>query len=472
MGKSHVFDARSQMPVPPADLFSWHAREGALERLTPPWETTKVVERTGNGIHTGSRVVIEAHLGPIPQRFVSEHTGYVEGQSFQDTMVQGPFSKWVHNHLMQPASTPQASVLEDQVEYVLPAGALGDTFGGGYARKRLERMFAYRHTLTREDLRRHAEFASQGPLTIAVSAATGMVGQALVPFLTTGGHRVKRLVRGGRKVAPGDVAWAPDKGEIDTAALEGVDAVVHLSGANVAGKRWTPEYQDEILKSRTETTRVLCEALARLPRKPQVLVSASAIGYYGDRGEESLTESSPSGEGLLAKVAREWEAATAPAEAAGIRVVHLRIGVVMDPRGSALAKFLPAFNAGMGGPIGSGQQWFSWVAMEDILGLIRFAIGNPAVRGPMNGVAPGVLRQGDLAKTVGRVLHRPSFFPTPAPLVRAAFGQMGEEALLAGAKVVPVVAQTHGYTFLFPELEGALRFSLGRTTGGAEFRHT
>lgn len=472
MGKSHVFAARSQMPVPAADLFSWHAREGALERLTPPWDSVQVLERTGDGIHVGARVTLELRMGPLPQRLVSEHTGYVEGSSFEDTQREGPFATWVHAHRMHPGSPPEASVLEDEVAYTLPLGAVGDTFGGGYLRRRLERIFGYRHTLTREDLRRHAAYASQGPLSVAISGASGMVGQALVPFLTTGGHRVKRLVRGRANAARGDVAWSPDQGHIDSAALEGVDAVVHLSGANVAAQRWTPAYQEEIRKSRTETTRVLCEALARLRQKPQVLVSASAIGIYGDRGEESLTESSSSGEGFLAQVTREWEAATAPAEAAGIRVVHLRIGVVMDPRGGALAKLLPVYQSGIGGPLGTGQKWFSWVSLEDIVGLVRFAIANPAVRGPVNAVAPGAVRQGDMARTLGRVLHRPAFFPTPPSLVRAAFGQMGEETVLSGARVLPAAAQAHGYTFLHPDLEGALRFCLGRSAGGAEFRHT
>ncbi|MCY1043782.1 TIGR01777 family oxidoreductase [Corallococcus sp. bb12-1] len=472
MGKSHVFDARSQMPVPAADLFAWHTREGAFERLSPPWETAEVVERTGDGIRPGARVVVKIHLGPIPQRLVAEHTGYVEGASFQDTQREGPFTKWVHDHRMHPGTTPQASVLEDAVEYVLPVGTLGDTFGGGYARERLERMFAYRHTLTRMDLRRHAAFKDQAPLTVAIGGASGLVGKALASFLSTGGHRVKRLVRGRPNAARGDIAWAPDRGTVDAEGLEGLDAVVHLSGANVAEGRWTEERKQEILKSRTESTRVLCEALARASRKPRVLVCASAIGLYGSRGDEELTETSGVGGGFLADVTRQWESATAPAEAAGIRVVHLRIGVVLDASGGVLAKLAPAFLAGGGGPIGSGKQWMSWVSLEDLLGLIQFAIATPAVRGPLNAVAPHAVRQGELARVMGKVLRRPALFPLPVGVVKTVFGQMGEETLLSSAHVLPTVAQAHGFPFLFPDLEGALRFSLGRTTEGAEFRHT
>ncbi|RKG52035.1 TIGR01777 family protein [Corallococcus sp. AB011P] len=470
MGKSHVFDARSQMPVPAADLFSWHTREGAFERLSPPWETAEVVDRTGDGIRPGARVVVKLHLGPIPQRMVAEHTAYVEGSSFQDTQREGPFAKWIHDHRMNP-SGPQTSVLEDSIQYELPVGTLGDTFGGGYARKRLERMFAYRHTLTRADLRRHAAFANQGPLTVAIGGASGMLGSALASFLTTGGHRVKRLVRGRANAARGDISWAPDKGTVDAAGLEDVDAVVHLSGANVGEGRWTDERKQEILKSRTESTRLLCETLARATRKPRVLICASAAGYYGSRGEEEVTETSASGDGFLADVTRQWEAATKPAEDAGIRVVHLRIGVVLDARGGALAKLALATQAGGGGPVGSGRQWLSWVSLEDVLGLIQLSLFTPSIRGPLNAVSPNAVRQGELAKVLGKVLHRPAVFPLPAAVVKTVFGQMGEETLLSSTHVLPTVAQAHGFSFLLPGLEEALRFTLGRTTDGAEYHH-
>lgn len=467
MGKSLMFNARSRVSVPASELFAWHTREGAFERLTPPWETIEVLERTGEGIHEGTRVVARVRIGPVAQTLVARHTQYVEGSHFQDIMESGPFAKWVHTHRMLP-EPPDASILEDEIEYALPMGAVGRGLGGGMARKRLERMFAYRHTVTREDLRRHAAFKERGPLTVAVTGASGLVGQVLLPFLTTGGHRVRRLVRGRADAARGDVAWNPAKGEVDMAALEGVDAVVHLAGENVA-QRWTPESQERILKSRTQGTRTLCEALAKLPRKPKVLVSASAIGFYGDRGEEVVTEASPSGEGFLAQVCREWEAATAPAEEAGIRVVRLRIGVVLDARGGALAKLVPAFLMGGGGPVGSGRQWMSWISLEDVVGLIHFALLKPELRGAVNAVAPHAVRQEDFAKTLGRVLSRPAVMPLPAVAVRTMFGQMGQEALLDGAHVRPEAAEQHGFPFMHLELEGALRFTLGRTTAGPQF---
>jgi uncharacterized protein (TIGR01777 family) len=470
MGKSSMFNARSRMPVPATELFTWHTRPGAFERLSPPWEPAEVVERSGEGIGEGTRVVVKMKIGPVPQTFVARHTQYIEGSLFQDTMESGPFARWVHNHKMWP-DPPSASILEDDVEYVLPLGALGAGVGGGVARSRLEKVFAYRHTVTREDLRRHAAFAAQGPLTVAVTGATGLVGNALLPFLTTGGHRVRRLVRGKAQAARGDVSWNPGKGELDTAAMEGVDAVVHLAGENVAQK-WTPEAKERILRSRTEGTRTLCEGLARMARKPRVLVCAVGVGYYGDRGEEELTEESSTGGGFLAQVCREWEAATVAAREAGIRVVLLRIGVVLDPRGGALAKMLPPFLLGGGGRVGSGRQWFSWISLEDLLGLIQFALFTKELEGPVNAVSPRPVRQEEFAKTLGRVLSRPAVLPMPAGAIRAMFGEMGQETVLSGARVRPVVAERRGFPFIHPGLEPALRFALGRATTGAEFTHS
>ena len=470
MGKSLMFSARSRMPVQATELFAWHTREGAFERLSPPWEPAEVVERSGPGIHEGTRVVVRIKLGPVPRTLVARHTKYIEGSLFQDTMESGPFSRWVHNHRMWP-DPPSASVLEDEVEYVLPLGALGRGVGGGFARGKLEKMFAYRHAVTREDLRRHAQYAAQGPLTVAVTGATGLVGSSLLPFLTTGGHRVRRLVRGKADAARGDVAWNPGKGELDTAAMEGVDAVVHLAGENVA-QRWTPEAKERILRSRSEGTRTLCEGLSRMAHKPRVLVCAAGIGFYGDRGDEVLTEESSTGEGFLAQVCREWEAATAPAREAGIRVVLLRIGVVLDPRGGALAKMLPPFLMGGGGRVGSGQQWFSWVSLEDLLGLIQGSLFQQELQGPVNVVAPQPVRQEEFARTLGRVLSRPAVLPMPGAAIRALFGEMGQETVLSGARVRPAVAERLGFSFMHPDLESALRFSLGKTGAGAEFTHS
>ena len=459
MSKPQAFLARSPMPVAAAELFAWHTREGAFQRLSPPWERTEVLEQ-GRSLAPGTRVVVRTHVGPVPQRLVAEHTEYVEGSHFQDRQVEGPFAEWVHTHRMVPDGERQ-SFLEDDIAYALPLGSLGSAVAGASVEKRIRRMFAYRHALTRADLERHAAFADRPRLEVAISGASGLLGQSLAPFLTTGGHRVRRLVRESGSVGTGKVRWDPARGELDLAALEGVDAVVHLAGAPISEGRWNPARKRLILESRQGPTRVLCEGLARLATRPRVLVSASAVGYYGDGGEATLDEESRSGTDFLAGVCREWEDATAPAREAGIRVVNLRIGVVLTSGGGALAKMLPAFQAGAGGRIGSGRQWMSWISLEDLVGMVHFALMREDVSGPLNATAPAPVRQEEFARTLGRVLHRPAVAPLPAFAVKALFGEMGEALLLGGARVMPARAGQLGFPFLHPELEACLRFTLG-----------
>jgi uncharacterized protein len=293
------------------------------------------------------------------------------------------------------------------------------------------------------------------PLRVAVTGASGMVGEALVPQLGADGHTVQRLVRSREAAGGGDVYWSPSAGEIDAAALEGVDAVVHLAGENL-GHRWTAERKRRIRASRVEGTRLLAETLAGLARPPAVLVSASAVGYYGDRGDELLDEAAPLGEGFLAEVVRDWEAAAEPARTAGIRVVHPRMGVVLSASGGALARLLLPFRLGVGGPVGSGRQWLSWITRADAVAVIVRALSDEELRGPVN-VAAGAVRFGDFARALGRVLHRPALLPVPAPALRLVFGEMADATLLASARVDAAVLRSRGHRFLHPELEGALR---------------
>lgn len=304
--------------------------------------------------------------------------------------------------------------------------------------------------------------AQVGSMSVAVTGSRGLVGSALVPFLTTEGHRVLRLVReaaGG----PDAVRWDPASGIQDPARLARVDAVVHLAGENIAARRWTEAQKDAIRRSRVEGTRRFCEALAELPQPPRVLVAASAIGVYGDRGEEMLTEESAPGAGFLAEVCREWEAAAEPAQRAGIRAVHLRFGMILSPQGGALGKMLTPFLLGAGGRMGSGRQYMSWVAIDDAIGAVLHALATGDLRGPVNVVAPTPVTNAEFARTLGRVLRRPAMMPLPAFAARLAFGEMADALLLASARVVPVKLQASGYAFRFPDLEAALRHLLGRT---------
>jgi uncharacterized protein len=297
-------------------------------------------------------------------------------------------------------------------------------------------------------------------MIIAVTGSTGLVGSALVTALEARGHLVRRLVRGNISDGDHEIRWNPDQGEIDAAELNGIDGVVHLAGENIAGGRWTESFKRRILESRTKGTRLLAETLAGLEMKPTVLVSASAIGYYGNRHDEEVDELAPSGNGFLAEVCREWEAATEPAHDAGIRVVKLRIGPVLSPKGGALAKMLTPFKLGLGGVIGSGRQYFSWIALDDVVNAIVFAVENESLVGPVNAVAPGAVTNRDFTKTLGRVLGRPTIFPMPAFAARLAFGEMADEMLLGGVKVAPHELIKTGFPFEYPQLEPALRHLL------------
>jgi uncharacterized protein (TIGR01777 family) len=273
-------------------------------------------------------------------------------------------------------------------------------------------------------------------MNILLTGSSGLIGQALIPVLTSGGHRVICLVRFKPRSGEPLVYWDPAGGDIDTPKLEGFDAVVHLAGEPVAG-RWNAAKKRAIHQSRVKSTRLLCEALARLANRPRVLVAASASGYYGDRGDELLREESEAGSSFLSQVCQEWERAATPATQSGIRVVNLRIGFVLSPAGGGLAKMLRAFKMGTGGRIGSGEQYLSWIAIDDLVQIILFAMTTEALSGPVNAVAPNPVTNFVFTKTLGQVLGRPTIFPMPAFAVRLALGEMGKELLLASTRLMP-----------------------------------
>ncbi len=292
-----------------------------------------------------------------------------------------------------------------------------------------------------------------------VGGATGLVGDALCTLLATEGHSVTRLVRGAPK-AEGDVTWDCDAGLLEGDALDGADVVINLAGENVAGGRWTDDRKRRILESRTRTTGLLSRSIAALARKPRAFVNASAVGYYGDRGEEELDESSARGDGFLSDVCQAWEAATAPAEDAGVRTVRARFGVILSPRGGALGKMLTPFRLGAGGPIGSGRQWMSVIDLEDtVRALLALSTGD-ALRGPVNVVCPRPIRQADFARALGSALGRPAFVPLPAFVVKTAFGEMGREMLLGSQRALPRALLASGFAFRHQDAASSLDTAL------------
>ncbi|MFQ5492338.1 MAG: TIGR01777 family oxidoreductase, partial [Phycisphaerae bacterium] len=295
-----------------------------------------------------------------------------------------------------------------------------------------------------------------------VSGSTGLVGKRLCAALSASGCRVDRLVRSPPTGQVGEIVWDPLAGSIDAASLEGCDAVIHLAGESIAAGRWTRAKKERILASRVDGTRLLCQTLASLKYKPSVLVSASAIGYYGNHSGEALTEDGPLGQGFLAEVCRAWERATEPAEAAGIRVVHLRTGMVLAAEGGALAKMLLPFKLGAGGVVGSGRQIMSWIGLTDLVAAIKHVVQHESIRGPVNAVAPNPVTNRQFTKTLGSVLRRPTIFPLPGLVVRLLFGEMGQSLLLEGCPVSPRKLLDTGFRFEYPGLESALRAELGR----------
>ena len=298
-------------------------------------------------------------------------------------------------------------------------------------------------------------------MKILITGSTGLVGSALIPVLKSSGHQIVRLVRSKPKDAS-EVYWNPEQGTINAAELEGLDAVVHLAGENLAAGRWTDEKKKRIRESRVKGTRLLSETLAQLNEKPAVLVSASAVGFYGNRGDEILTEQSASGSDFLAEVCREWELATQAAAQAGIRVVNLRFGVIFSGEGGALKKMLTPFRLGVGGKLGSGRQHLSWIAIDDVVGAIEHALTNDSLRGAVNAVAPQAVTNREFTKTLGRVLSRPTILPVPAFAARLAFGEMADATLLSSQRVEPERLNEAGYTFKYPALEAALRHVLNK----------
>jgi len=294
---------------------------------------------------------------------------------------------------------------------------------------------------------------------VAITGATGLIGRALVARLRASGVQVRRLVRRAAARPSDDVEWDPMRGVLPPSALDGVDAIVHLAGEPIA-KRWTAERKRAIRESRVRGTELLARMIASLDRKPRVLVSGSAIGVYGDRGDELLDESSATGDGFLANVVSEWERAAAPASEAGVRVVLLRTGLVLSRQGGVLEKLLLSFKLGLGGPMGSGRQWMSWIALDDQLRAIEYALASPALSGPVNLVSPNPVTNAEFAATLGLVLARPALIPVPAVALELLFGEMARETILAGQRVLPRALVTAGFEFAHPTLEQALRFEL------------
>ena len=442
----------SVVDAPIYEVFDWHTRPGAITRLTPPWQPVRVVAEA-DSLRNG-----RAELGlPGGLRWVADHQpdAYDPPRRFVDSIgAEGLASlpvrlavRWRHTHDFDEVGNDRTRVT-DRVATPVPASAL-------------RAMFAYRHRQLADDLAAHRHAATQGlaPITVAVTGSSGLVGSALTAFLSTGGHRVIHLVRHAA-TKPDERQWNPDDPDPDL--LNGVDAMIHLAGASIAG-RFTESHRAAIRDSRIGPTRRLAELIAKSADGPKVLISASAIGYYGyDRGEETLTEDSERGDGFLADVVAEWENATAPAEQAGVRVVRVRTGIVQSPGGGTLRLLRPLFAAGLGGRVGNGQQWLSWIGIDDLVDVYHRGLWDADLSGPINAVAAEPVRNVDYTRTLAHVLRRPALLPVPPLGPRLLLGEQGaRELACASQRVLPARLQQADHRFRRPDLEQTLRHLLG-----------
>ena len=438
-----VHEFELTVPDRPEVVFDWHRRSGAFTRLLPPWQPARIVQEADD-LASGTAV-----LGfPAGRRWVARHLPeeYVAEQSFADRLASRPFVlpvSWHHRHDFE--AVPHGTAVIDRVTTNLP-------------RRLLQPMFAFRHRQLADDLMAHRSTAGSPRLTVAVTGASGLVGSALTAFLSTGGHTVVRLVRH-RPTPPDERAWDPDAPAAE--ALEGVDAVVHLAGHSIAG-RFTQEHKEKIRSSRIEPTRLLAAAAATAG--VSVFVCASAIGFYGaERGADELTEDAARGDDFLAGVVGDWEEAALSSPSSQLRVVTVRTGIVQSPRGGALRLQRPLFAAGLGGRMGSGDQWQSWIGIDDLVEVYHRAMIDPRLTGPVNAVAPHPVRQRDYAAALGGALQRPALLPTPSFGPRLILGRQGaREVAFADQKVVPNRLQEIGHHFRFTGIDDALRHLLGR----------
>lgn len=454
------FRYESRMPAPAHSVFDWHERPGALERLLPPWENVRIV-KPPSSIRDGGTATLQLRFGPFSKRWIARHRDYEKGRGFADEQLKGPFAEWLHTRRFVPQDE-NSSLLDERIEYRLPLGSLGQTFGGRYAQKRLERTFRWRHQRLQQDLQRHRLYADRLRQRVVVSGASGLIGSQLRHFLSSSGHTVQRLVRRAPRDAATEIYWNPGAGELDAAALEGADVVVHLSGESVASGRWTGARKRRLYESRIASARLLTDALGRLKRPPHTFICASAIGYYGDRGAAWLDETDPAGSGFLAGLCVDWEAAAQAVESAGIRPVSVRFGLVLSTRGGALPRMMMPFRFGLGVRVGKPSQYMSWIDLDDVLGALEHVIYEESLRGPVNVVAPEPVSGREFFRSIGRVMGRPVPFAVPPAVLRLALGEMAQETLLASARVRPQKLTDRGFRFFHPTLEDALRWQLGR----------
>jgi len=458
--QSSSFVYQSEYPCSAEDLYTYHSRDGALERLLPPWEKNTLISKQGN-IRPGSQVKLKMYAGPFPFYFHARHVEDKPGKMFKDIQEKGPFSSWTHSHFFH--NTKKGSLLEDRIEYALPAHRFLPSFVKNHVEKKLTGGFRHRQRTLTADIALHQQ-CSQIPLRILITGASGVLGRRLIPLLRTGGHTVYTLVRRRPYANRNEIFWDPETGFLSKTDLPELDGVIHLAGAPIGLKRWTVESKQRVLESRVKGTELLTRTLATLSKPPKVLLSASAVGYYGDCQDRLIDETEPAGKDFISTVCHQWEEAAQPARQAGIRTVFFRMGVSMTPRGGALKRILSTSPLGFIRYFGSGKQYISWISDDDLISAMLHALTCSSLEGPVNVAAPEPVTNRELMRVLAKITDRPLLFPLSARLFQGMYGQMAREIILSGCSVSSKKLQDSGFHFRHPNLETTLRNLLGIDT--------
>lgn len=453
-----IFSKRTRINVPVERLFKWHAEKGAIERMTPPWVPMQMISRNRPGIEKGVRVTFRLHIFKIPFIWESEHIEHVENKIFKDRQVKGPFKIWEHSHIFSSDGT-RSAYIEDRVKFKLPFGFLGALFNR-YALKQFERMFSYRHRVLKHQLENLPQFSRK--MRILISGAGGTIGRALIPLLESSGHKVIRLVRHKDRLKDSELFWDPYAGILDIERAGQIDAVINLNGVDISQGRWSGERKKVIIDSRVIPTKLLVDKMAGLSNKPEVFISSSAIGYYGEKEKKLVSESDTEGGLFISRVCSQWEKAALEAEKSGIRTVLLRTGIVLTPQGGALKKMMLPFSLGAGVFLSHGRQYMSWISMDDEISAILFALAKKEISGPLNLSSPEPVTNRDFSISLAGLFSKKVFFTLPGFMVKLIWGQMGKETVLASVNVSPEKLIRNGFVFQHKKIIKALEHLLGR----------
>lgn len=467
--KKFVFVKRSRIDSPAADVFSYHMHPGSLDRLIPPWSFLRVIQESDH-LKNESLAILELKFGPIKIRWISQHKGYVKNIQFQDEMTHGPLQKWVHTHSFSPDSNGEC-IMQDRIEYSIFPILNNLAFVNKRLQNYLNQFFEYRHELLKNDIKLFRQISQYKNKKVLVSGSNGVIGSALMPLLkTVGNHDITRLIRPSSLSSTStasvlnnskEIIWDPSIQKIDLEAMNGFDTIIHLGGSNILG-RWTKSRKNAIRNSRLQSTKLICESILRLEKPPNTFICASAIGYYGNRGQEILTEESAAGRGFLSDLCKDWEGLSEPLVSKGIRVVHLRFGLVLTPQGGLLNKLMMPSLLRMGLKIKCENPFLSWISIEDAIRIILFAMSNYQITGPINVVSPKPVRMMEFVKAISNVFKIKFNLALNKNILKLVIGEALDEVILSSSFVLPKKIKSFGYQFVNTDLEQCLHSLLGR----------